>query len=306
MPYMSRNAIKFIATQAINTLAIACFFIISGCATRPNAHPHDPWESYNRGVATFNDEIDSLIAKPLATAYQKFVPNLVQTGIHNFFSNLADPWTAINSVLQLKPQDAVESAFRFGINTFLGFGGVLDIASEMRIEKHKSDFGHTLGYWGVGPGPYLVLPFLGPSTLRDTVASTLIAKGDLVWQLDKVSQRNSLYGLRLLDQRANVMRNTNVLEAVALDKYTFTRDIFLQIRRNEVFDGNPPEDAAPLIEPIPKPGFQTPLSDEKPEPRYDLGPAKAEVTESAEPANPTEAKQKDKSETPTHIEKPVN
>jgi len=176
----------------------------------------------------------------------------------------------------------------------------------MRIEKHKSDFGHTLGYWGVGPGPYLVIPFLGPSTFRDTVASTLIAKGDLVWQLDKVSQRNSLYGLRLLDQRANVMRNTNVLEAVALDKYTFTRDIFLQIRRNEVFDGNPPEEAAPLTEPEPKPGSQAPLSDEKPEPRYDLEPAKAEVTESAEPANPTEAKQKDKSETPTLIEKPVN
>ena len=163
-----------------------------------------------------------------------------------------------------------------------------------------------MGYWGVGPGPYLVLPFLGPSTLRDTVASTLIANGDLVWQLDKVSQRNSLYGLRLLDQRANVMRNTNVLEAVALDKYTFTRDIFLQIRRNEVFDGNPPEDAAPMTEPVPKPGFQTPLSDEKPEPRYDLEPANAEVAESVEPVNPTEAKQKDKTETPTLIEKPVN
>mgnify|MGYP001300121072 CR=1 FL=1 len=276
---MPKNAIKLVAIYARNTLAIGFFVVISGCATRPNAHPQDPWESYNRGAATFNDHVDAVIAKPLATAYQKFVPHLIQTGVNNFFSNLTDPWTAINSVLQLKPQAAVETVFRFGVNTFLGFGGLFDIASEMRIEKHKADFGHTLGYWGVGPGPYLVIPFLGPSTFRDTLASTLIAKGDLVWQLEKVKQRNALYAFRLLDQRANVLRNSNVLEAVALDKYTFTRDIFLQIRQNEVFDGNPPEEALSPDDKADATGIPPPGTEEKPEPRYDLEPIQNEPTE---------------------------
>ncbi len=294
---MPTNATTFIATKAMNTLVIVFFFIITGCAIRPNAHPHDPWEPYNRNVAAFNDEIDAVIAKPLATAYQESVPDLVKTAIHNFFSNLTDPWTAINSMLQLKPQAAVESAFRFGVNTLIGLGGILDIASEMHIEKHKSDLGHTLGYWGIGSGPYLVIPLLGPSTFRDTIASTLIAKSDLILQLDKASKRNALYGLRLLDQRANVLRNTNVLEAVALDKYTFTRDIFLQLRRNEIFDDTPPEEATPMIESETKAGFSPPRTEEKPEPRYDLEPTQTE---------PVEAAQKDKSETPKLTEKSIN
>ena len=239
---MILNAIKCIADKAYYVLATLCFSIILGCASNPNAHPQDPWEPFNRRVSAFNDDLDAAIAKPVATAYKEVVPLIVRTGVHNFFSNLTDPWTAINSVLQLKPQAAVESFMRFNVNTFLGLGGLLDVASEMKIDKHVADFGQTLGHWGVAPGPYLVLPLLGPSTMRDTLASTLIARGDLVWQLDNVTHRNALYALRLVDKRSNLLRTTAVLDAVALDKYSFTRDIFLQVRQNEVLDGNAPEE----------------------------------------------------------------
>lgn len=246
---------------------ILCFSMIFGCASNPNAHPQDPWEPFNRGVSAFNDDLDAAIAKPVATAYKEVVPLMVQTGVHNFFSNLTDPWTAINSVLQLKPQAAVESFMRFNVNTFLGLGGLLDVASEMKIDKHVADFGQTLGHWGVAPGPYLVLPLLGPSTMRDTLASTLIARGDLVWQLDKVAHRNALYALRLVDKRSNLLRTTAVLDAVALDKYSFTRDIFLQVRQNEVFDGDAPDedmDEAEKSEMKPEPSA-TPRPDVKPD-----------------------------------------
>lgn len=248
------NAIKFIASKAYYLPAILCFGMIFGCASNPNAHPQDPWEPFNRKISAFNDDLDAAIAKPVATAYKTVVPPILRTGVNNFFSNLTDPWTAINSVLQLKPQAAAESFMRFNVNTFLGLGGLLDIASEMKIDKHVADFGQTLGHWGVAPGPYLVLPLLGPSTVRDSLASTLIARGDLVWQLDKIAHRNALYTLRLIDKRSNLLRTTAVLDAVALDKYSFTRDIFLQLRQNEVLDGNVPEDDSEVAE---KPEMKT-------------------------------------------------
>ncbi len=164
----------------------------------------------------------------------------------------------------------LDSFFRFTINTFLGFGGVLDIASVMNIERHTADFGQTLGHYGVPPGPYLVLPFLGSSTVRDTLASALISRGDLVWQLNSVTARNSLYALRLLDTRANLLRSTSVLEAVALDKYTFTRDIYLQVRRNDILDGKePPEDPSDVPEfkedaPVEKPKVELEKKSELP------------------------------------------
>lgn len=236
------NATNNVAKQALIALAMLCFGVISGCATNPNAPPHDPWESWNRKVSNFNEGVDTALAKPIAMAYKEVTPQFFRTGVSNFFSNLTDPWTVINSVLQLKGQAAVESLMRFSVNTVFGLGGLLDIASEMNIEKHKADFGQTLGHWGVQPGPYLVLPLLGPSTLRDTLASTLIARGDPVWQLEKVATRNSLYAFRWIDKRANLLRTTAVLDEFALDKYSFTRDIFLQIRRNEMFDGNAPDE----------------------------------------------------------------
>lgn len=246
--------------------AILCFSMLFGCASSPNAHPHDPWEAWNRSISDFNDDVDVAVAIPVATLYKKITPDMVQSGINNFFSNLTDPWTAVNSALQLKPKAAVESVMRFVVNTMFGVGGVFDVADEMNIEKHKADFGQTLGHWGVAPGPYVVLPLLGPSTLRDTLASSLIARGDLVWQAKQVTVRNSLYALRLIDKRANLLRTTAVLDAVALDKYSFTRDIYLQVRRNEVFDGNAPEEVFKDVEnPEVKPGSVPETTQEAPQ-----------------------------------------
>lgn len=219
----------------------------------------DPFENFNRKVASFNDSLDNFALKPVAQAYKKNVPDLVRTGVSNFFFNLSSVWTVVNNVLQGHGQAAAEGVIRVGVNTVFGFVGVFDIASEMNIERHKADFGQTLGRWGVPPGPYLVIPILGPSTLRDTLASTLISKGDLVWQLNDVKLRNSLYVFRAVDQRANLLNATNMLEDSALDKYTFSRDIFLQLRMNEVeqASGHTPS-SDEYLEDLP---VQTPLNE---------------------------------------------
>ena len=243
------NAIKNIVFKASITLTSLVFVMITGCSTIATKNSVDPWESWNRSVFSFNDSLDTGIVKPVATAYTNFVPSFLRTGVNNFFSNLTGVWTVVNSTLQLKPQVAVEAFFRVTINSTLGLGGLLDVASEMNLERHTADFGQTLGHYGVPPGPYLVMPLLGSSTLRDALASTLISRGDLVWQLNSIAARNSLYALRLLDTRANLLRTTSVLEGVALDKYTFTRDIYLQVRRNDILDGKePPVDPSEMPE----------------------------------------------------------
>lgn len=220
--------------------------MLSGCATGPNANPRDPLEPFNRGMYQFNDAVDRAVVKPVATVYRDVLPSPVRTGVSNFFANLQDAWSFVNNSLQLKGEAAGNSLVRFGVNTFLGFGGVLDIASEMQVERQTEDFGQTLGYWGVGAGPYLVLPLLGPSTVRDTVALPVDAQGNLVAGVSDVSTRNSLTTLNLLSRRARLLQASNILDQVALDPYTFTRDAFLQSRLNAVYDGDPPDDSEPF------------------------------------------------------------
>ena len=214
----------------------------TACASGPTAHPSDPFEPFNRGVYQFNDAVDVAVVKPVATVYQEVLPAPVRRGVHNFFANLQDAWSAVNNALQFKGQPALSSLARFGVNTVLGLGGVMDVASEMNIERHTKDFGHTLGYWGVAPGPHIVLPLLGPSTLRDTLALPVDAKGNLTSTIDYVPTRNSATALRLVDTRATLLGASAMLDEAALDKYTFTRDAHLQRRRNAVYDGNPPDD----------------------------------------------------------------
>lgn len=216
--------------------------MLSGCATGPNADRRDPLEPFNRGVYQFNDTVDRAVIKPVATAYRDVLPSPVRTGVTNFFANLQDAWSFVNNGLQLKGESAGNSLVRFGVNTFLGLGGVLDIATEMKVPRHTEDFGQTLGYWGVRSGPYLVLPLLGPSTVRDTVALPVDAQGNLVSGVSDVPTRNSLTTLNLLNQRARLLDATSMLDQVALDPYTFIRDAFLQRRQNDVYDGYPPED----------------------------------------------------------------
>ncbi len=218
---------------------------LAGCASGPRADPRDPLEPFNRGVFQFNDRVDRALLKPVATAYRDVLPAPIRQGVNNFFSNLQDAWSFVNNTLQLKGVAAANSATRFGVNTFFGLGGLLDVASEMRIERHTKDFGHTLGYWGVGPGPYLMLPLLGPSTLRDTAALPVDMQGNLVSGVQHVPTRNSLTAVKLLDQRSSLLQVTDMLDQVALDPYTFSRDAFLQRRRSAVYDGNPPDAAEP-------------------------------------------------------------
>jgi len=222
--------------------AIALLALATGCATGPNAIPADPFEPFNRGVSRFNDTVDDAVLRPAATAYRQVLPSPVRTGVNNFFGNLSDVWSFANSVLQLKLQNSAETFMRVNVNTVFGLGGLLDVATEAGIDRHPEDFGQTLGRWGVPSGPYLVLPLLGPSTVRDTAALTVDRQGDLLNAIHDIPVRNSLYVLRVIDIRANLLRAGQLLDDAALDKYSFTRDAFLQRRRNEVHDGNLPND----------------------------------------------------------------
>jgi phospholipid-binding lipoprotein MlaA len=224
--------------------------LLSGCATGPAANPHDPIEPFNRGVYKFNDTVDRAVVRPAATVYRDVLPSPIRTGVSNFFYNLQDAWSVVNNTLQLKPEQAGNSLMRFGVNTVFGLGGVLDIASEMRIERSTEDFGQTLGRWGINTGPYLVLPLLGPSTLRDTLAMPIDTKGSPASHIDNVATRNSVTALNLLNQRSRLLQASEMLDQVALDPYTFTRDAFMQRRRNSVYDGNPPDevDGAPTTD----------------------------------------------------------
>lgn len=222
--------------------ALAAVVVLAGCATAPGADPRDPWESYNRSMSSFNEAVDDAVLKPVATAYKEVLPRPVRTGVSNFFGNLSDVWSFVNNVLQAKPEGALHSFWRVVINTTMGLGGVLDPASEMRLQRHREDFGQTLGYWGMPSGPYLVLPLLGPSTLRDTAALPIDVYGQPLGHVNDVSWRNSLTGVRIINTRAQVLGATDILDAAALDPYSFRRDAFLQKRRNDIYDGNPPQD----------------------------------------------------------------
>jgi phospholipid-binding lipoprotein MlaA len=235
-----RIAIKVIAVQALLALTLGLF----GCASGPGANPGDPLEPLNREVTRFNDGLDRAILKPVATTYKESVPLLLRNGVTNFFNNIEDGWSFLNSVMQLRGRIAVDNYLRVVINSFFGLGGVLDVAGEIGIERHSEDFGQTLGRWGVPAGPYIVLPLLGPSTLRDTAALSVDFKGDTIKEIQHVPARNSLYALRGVEARASLLRAGELLDQAALDKYSFTRDVFLQKRRADVYTGKPlPDDA---------------------------------------------------------------
>jgi phospholipid-binding lipoprotein MlaA len=218
--------------QALGGMALA--LAIAGCATGPNANPRDPFEPLNREVSRFNEGVDAVLLKPTATLYRETVPPLLRTGVSNFFGNLSDAWSAVNNLLQFKVQYAAESLMRFSVNSTIGMFGVLDVASDMNLERHREDFGQTLGRWGVPAGPYIVLPLLGPSTLRDSIALPVDWNGDPATHISPDGTRNALVGLRIVDVRSNLLRAGDVLDGAALDKYSFLRDSYLQRRRAEV------------------------------------------------------------------------
>jgi phospholipid-binding lipoprotein MlaA len=227
--------------QRIGTLcACSALLLLQACSTVPHADARDPWESMNRSVYNFNETLDNAAIKPAAKAYTAVLPSPVRTGVHNFLGNLGDVWTLANTALQLKGQATAETFMRITVNTFFGLGGVLDVASEMRLEKRKEDFGQTLGYWGVKPGPYVVLPILGPSTLRDTLATPVDMRGDAMQQFNDQAAKNVLSATRVMDVRSGLLDSLDVMKGAALDPYSFVRDAYLQKRENDVHDGNPP------------------------------------------------------------------
>ena len=202
----------------------------------------DPFESFNRSVFSFNEAVDAAVLKPAAQAYKDIVPEYVRTLVDNVFGNLADAWSTVNQLLQGKVENTVTMGMRVIVNTGLGFGGLLDIGSEIGLEKKSEDFGQTLGRWGVPGGPYVVLPVLGPSTLRDTAALPID------WQASPSNfvgdERSAIIGVVLLQAvstRAGLLGASKVLDDIALDKYSFLRDAYLARRQNQVYDGDPPE-----------------------------------------------------------------
>ncbi len=223
------------------TLLTLMVAVLSGCATTGDYRdPRDPIEGFNRAMYSFNEGLDDYLMKPLAKGYKAITPAPVDTGISNFFGNLADVGSAINNLLQFKLERAVSDVGRVLVNSTIGLLGFIDVASNMNMQKYGEDFGQTMGAWGMDPGPYIVLPFFGPSNGRDTVGLVVDWYTDPVRYVKPNRWRNSLIGLRAVDNRADLLSASRVLEEAALDPYEFQRDAYLQKRRHDVHDGAPP------------------------------------------------------------------
>lgn len=205
--------------------------LAGGCASSNT--PGDPLEGFNRAMFGFNEGVDNAILRPVASGYKAVVPEPARDCVGNVFSNINDIFVSVNSLLQGKVGDAVSDACRVVVNTTVGLLGCFDVASKVGLEKHNRDFGQTFGKWGIGSGPYLVLPFLGPSSVRDGAGMLIYSYLDPVWA-DHVPTRNVAYSLRAVNRRSELLDASNVLEEAALDKYSFVRDAYLQRRRGMV------------------------------------------------------------------------
>ena len=220
--------------------------LLQACASVPQPNARDPFESLNRSVYSFNDAVDTAVLKPAATVYKEVTPSWMRTGIRNFFNNLQDVWSIVNNGLQGRGSEMGDNMGRVMLNSSFGLFGLIDIAGEANIERHTADFGLTLGRWGVSPGPYVVLPILGPFTLREVGALPVDWNADVVFHLGDQATTIGLTVIKFVDLRASYLGAGDVVDGAALDKYSFTRDAYLQRQRNKQYDGDPPEeDEAP-------------------------------------------------------------
>jgi phospholipid-binding lipoprotein MlaA len=224
-------------------LLFVCFFaaLATGCASVPQGEPNDPLEPMNRGIFAFNEKADEIVLKPVAEGYRAITPGFVRAGVSNFFSNLGEPVNALNNLLQGKPGAAVSDVGRFAMNSSIGILGLWDVATPAGLEKSNEDFGQTLGKWGVESGPYLVLPLMGPSTVRDTLGRVADSPLSPQRYIDRVDVRNTLYVVSIVNTRSELLEAGRLLDTAALDRYTFVRDAWLQRRQNQVYDGKPPK-----------------------------------------------------------------
>jgi phospholipid-binding lipoprotein MlaA len=229
-------------------LLLVASLAVAGCATTRQPAPGesagqvlDPWENWNRKVFSFNESLDQNVLKPVATAYKNIVPELARTGVSNVFNNFADAWSAVNNLLQGKLEAGLSDTMRFTINTVFGIGGLFDVASEAGIEHHYEDLGQTFGHWGIGAGAYVVWPVLGPSTVRDSFALPLDRLATPALIVNDGRSQLGITLLQLINRRAELLGASQLLDEIALDKYSFVRDAYLARRRSLVYDGEPPE-----------------------------------------------------------------
>lgn len=253
----------------IRILIALAAIALTGCATRAS-NPADPFEPFNRGVYQVNDTLDKAVAKPVAQGYNKVMPELGKTMVSNFFSNLNDVIVTANDFLQFKFTQGFSDGMRVLVNSTVGVAGLIDVAS-MNLEKHNEDFGQTLGYWGMGSGPYLMLPILGPSSIRDGMGDLGDSQISPLGRMSHVRTRNQLYLTRAVNRRAQLFEGENVMDGAILDRYSFIRDAYLQRRQSLVYDGNPPHD--PLEDEIIDDEPATPAEPSSPSPTPDSPPA---------------------------------
>ncbi len=228
-------------------LSLTCLFV--GCASIPagvEPSPRDPWEPFNRSVFEFNEGLDKYLLKPVVAAYRFILPEIVRDGIYNFFSNYSDIYTALQNLLQGKPDLAFNDLMRVAVNTIFGLGGLMDVATPGGLPKHKEDWGQTFGVWGIPSGPYVVLPFFGPSTVRDTFGTAADLETDYLFKyIPDVGLRNSITGLRVVNARNTYYEAGDLLDGAAIDKYSFLRDAYLQRREYQINEGR--NDEEPLM-----------------------------------------------------------
>lgn len=246
--------------RGASLLAALTLALLAGCATVAHPNPADPFESYNRTMTKVNENVDRAVIKPVATLYKDATPQIVRTGVTNFFNNVGDLRSMFNSALQGNPQATLTSFWRVAINSTLGFGGLLDWATPMHLQRSPQDFGLTLGHWGFGPGPYLVLPLLGPSSVRDTAGLPVDWFTYATHYIQNGTVRYVTAGVRLVNARANLLGTLTLLNQAALDPYTFTRDAYLQ-RRESLIRGNdatPPDEERYDLDEDAQPGAPAP------------------------------------------------
>jgi phospholipid-binding lipoprotein MlaA len=201
----------------------------------------DPWESLNRRIFRFNRGVDRATLKPIATGYEKVVPSFMRRGISNFYANLRGPRNIINNFLQGKGSRGFSETGRFVMNSTIGVLGLVDVATRVGLDKHREDFGQTLAVWGMPDGPYVMVPFAGPQTLRDVFSFPLDVLADPLWYYEHDRPRYALYALRFVDIRAGFLDADDLIDE-AFDPYVRLREAYLQNRRYQVYDGNPPVD----------------------------------------------------------------
>ena len=236
------HQLKRLALLGITALLVGCASIPAGV----ERSPQDPWEPFNRSVFEFNEGLDAYLLKPVVAGYRFILPEFVREGIYNFFSNYNDIYTALYNLLQGKPDFAFNDLMRVVVNTTMGLGGLLDLATAGGLEKHKEDWGQTLGVWGVPAGPYVVLPFFGPSNVRDTFGTVADLESDYLFRLlPDVALRNSITGLRVVNARNTYYEAGDLLDGAAIDKYSFMRDAYIQRRAYQINEGR--DDEEPLM-----------------------------------------------------------